>query len=55
MELGRAAGAAAVIGIISMPGLRSRHNIDEIFDPEPELGVLEEPVPIGVMLTEEGI
>lgn len=55
IELGRAAGGAAVIGIISIPGLLSRHNIDDILDPDPELGGFDEVDPIGVMLTEEGM
>lgn len=54
MELGRAAGAAAVMGIISIPGRLSRHNMDVILEPEPALGVLGV-LPIGVMLTEDGI
>lgn len=54
MELGRAAGAAAVMGIISMPGRLSRHNMEEILEPVPALGVFDV-LPIGVMLTEEGI
>lgn len=54
MELGKAAGAAAVIGIISMPGRLSRHNMDVILDPEPAFGVFGV-LPIGVMLTEDGI
>ena len=54
IELGNAAGVAAVIGIISIPGLRSRHIIDEILEPEPELGA-PEVVPIGVMLTDDGM
>jgi hypothetical protein len=55
IELGRAAGAAAVIGIISMPGRRSRHNIDDMLDPDSDLGVVEVLDPIGVILTEDGI
>lgn len=52
IELGNAAGAAAVIGIISIPGRRSRANIEEIPGcklPGAELD------PMGVMLTEEGM
>lgn len=55
IELGKAAGVAAEIGIISMPGRRSRHSIEDMFDPEPVLAALELVEPIGVMLTEEGI
>lgn len=55
IELGKAAGAAAVMGMISMPGLRSRHSIDDIFDPGTELGGLDELDPMGVMLTDDGM
>lgn len=55
IELGKAAGGAAVIGMISIPGLRSKHNIEERFEPELELGDLEELDPIGVILTDDGI
>lgn len=54
MELGRAAGAAAVMGIISMPGRRSRHSIEVRLDPESDLGVVELD-PMGVMLTDDGM
>lgn len=54
IELGRAAGAVAVIGIISIPGLRSKQSIEDKFEPEPLVGVVEVD-PIGVMLTEDGM
>lgn len=52
MELGRAAGAAAVMGMISIPGRLSKHSMEDILEP---VCVLPEPAPIGVMLTEEGM
>lgn len=55
IELGKAAGVAAVIGIISIPGRRSRHIMDDILEPDPELGGPDEVVPMGVILTDDGI
>lgn len=54
IELGNAVGAAAVMGMISIPGRLSRHNIEDILGVEP-VGVLGALVPIGVMLTDEGM
>lgn len=55
IELGKAAGAAAVIGMISMPGRRSRQSIELRLAPEAELDGVVGAEPIGVMLTEEGM
>lgn len=55
MELGSAAGGAAVIGIISMPGRRSKHSMEDRLEPGPELCGADAPDPIGVMLTDEGM
>lgn len=52
MELGRAAGAAAVMGMISIPGRLSRHSMEDMLAPDCEAPEL---VPIGVILTEEGM
>lgn len=53
MELGRAAGAAAVMGMISMPGRRSRHSTED--RPASGRAALAAVEPMGVMLTDEGI
>lgn len=53
IELGNAAGAADVMGIISIPGRRSKQSIDDMLDPE--LLEFDELDPIGVMLTEDGM
>lgn len=52
MELGKAAGAAAVMGIISMPGRLSKHSMDDMLEP---VCTVPEVLPIGVILTEEGM
>lgn len=54
MELGRAAGAAADMGMISIPGRRSRQSMDEMPAPDGGCG-LAELLPMGVMLTDEGM
>lgn len=54
MELGKAAGAAEVMGIISIPGRLSRHSIEVILEPVPAFGGFAV-LPIGVMLTDDGI
>lgn len=53
IELGKAAGGAAVMGIISIPGRRSRQSMER-FDADAPPG-FEVVVPIGVMLTDEGM
>lgn len=55
MELGSAAGVAAVIGIISIPGRRSKHSIEVMLEPVPAFGVFDVLDPIGVILTEDGM
>lgn len=51
IELGSAAGGAAVMGMISMPGRRSRHSMDDRLAGAAGAGA----APMGVMLTDDGM